>query len=81
MRYLAEDEIYNFQVFSLSVTDYLAGSNEYEIIVPPYRRVRTIAIGTTLLLILVLAGASIFIYAKKRCFQPYKDSDEKISRP
>lgn len=81
VRYLAEDETYSFQVYALSVTDYLSGSNEYEIVVPPYRRVRIIAICITLGLILTLTVASIFIYAKKRCFQPYKDSDEKIARP
>lgn len=78
---MAEDETYNFQVFALSVTDYSAGSIEFEIIVPPYRRVRAIAIGATIGLIVLLTAASIFIYAKKRCFQPYKDSDEKIPRP
>lgn len=78
---MAEDETYSFQVYALSVADYLSGSNEYEIIVPPYRRVRAIVIGTTLSLVLVLTAASIYIYKKKSCFQPYKDSDEKIARP
>lgn len=81
MKYLPEDETFNFQVFALSVTDYLAGSNEFEIIVPPYRRVRAIAIGSTIGLIILLTIASIYVYTKKRCYEPYKDSDEKIARP
>lgn len=75
MKYLLENELYRFQVFSLSNTDYQAGSNEFDIIVPPYRRARFIAIGATIIMVLMLIFASVYIYMKKRCFEPYPDPD------
>lgn len=80
VKYLIENELYRFQVFSLSNSDYQAGSNEFEMIVPPYRRARAIAIGATIIIILMLAAASVYIYVKKRCFEPYPDPDEKPPR-
>ncbi|KAG4079404.1 hypothetical protein HA402_008096 [Bradysia odoriphaga] len=77
VKHLNEDHVYTFQVFSLSHTDYQAGSNEFEILVPPYRRVRAIAIGTTCGLLLILTASAVFLYVKKRCFNPYKDTNEK----
>lgn len=76
-----ENELYSFQVFALSTNDYQAGSNEFDIVIPPYRRVRLIAVGVTILIICMLVFASVYIYAKKRCFEPYTDSDEKLQRP
>lgn len=73
-----EDEVYSFQVYSLSTTDYQAGSNEFDIRIPPYRRARWIVAVFTLLIILTLVFASLFIYYKKRCFEPYPDADEKL---
>lgn len=77
VKHLNEDHVYTFQVFSLSNTDYQAGSNEFEILVPPYRRIRAIAIGTTCGLLLILTASAVFLYVKKRCFNPYKDTNEK----
>lgn len=77
-----EHELYSFQVFSLSTTDYQAGSNEFDIRIPSYRiRMRLIAIGITLIILSMLVFAAIYIYAKKRCFEPYPDNDEKLQRP
>lgn len=82
VRYLMEHELYSFQVFSLSTTDYLAGSNEFDIRIPAYRiRMRLVAIGITLVILLMLVFGAIYIYAKKRCFEPYPDNDEKLQRP
>ncbi|XP_031624013.1 protein borderless isoform X4 [Contarinia nasturtii] len=82
VRYLMENELYSFQVFSLSTTDYQAGSNEFDIRIPPYRiRMRVIAICITLIILFMLVFAAIFIYAKKRCFEPYPDNDEKLQKP
>lgn len=81
VRYLYENEVYSFQVFSLSTTDYQAGSNEYDIRVPPYIRTRWIAIGCTLLIILTFIFAALFIYYRKRLIKPlYPDVDSKLQR-
>lgn len=81
VRYLMENEVYSFQVFSLSTNDYQSGSNEYDIRIPPYRiRMRLIAICITLIILFMLVFASIYIYVKKRCFEPYPDADEKLQR-
>lgn len=73
-----EDQIYTFQVYSLSTSDYQAGSNEFELQVPPYRRMRAIAIGATTGLLVLLAASAVFIYTKKRCFNPYEpEANEK----
>lgn len=58
-------------MFSLSNTDYQVGSNEFEIVVPPYRRMRAIAIGATAALLVLLAASAVYVYTKKRCFNPY----------
>lgn len=50
---------------------------EFDFIVPPYRRARMIAIGSIIIMILMLTFASMYIYVKKRCFEPYPDPDEK----
>lgn len=80
VKYLLENERYRFQVFSLSSSDYQAGSNEIDVLVPAYRRARIIAIGVAIAFILMLAFASVYIYWKKRCFEPYPDADEKPAR-
>lgn len=77
MKHLLENELYRFQVFSVGNQDYQAGSNEFDYIVPPYRRARAIAIASIIIMILMLTFASMYIYVKKRCFEPYPDPDEK----
>lgn len=72
---LLEDQLYTFQVFSLSNTDYQVGSNEFELLVPPYRRMRAIAIGATVTLLVLLGASAVYIYTKKRCFRPYGSSE------
>lgn len=77
-----ENELYTFQVFSLSTTDYQAGSNEYDIRVPAYRiKMRLVAIIITLIILSMLVFAAIYIYLKKRCADPYPDNDEKLQKP
>lgn len=77
-----EYELYSFQVFAISTTDYQSGSNEYDIRVPPYRiKMRLVAIVITLIILSMLVFAAIYIYLKKRCFEPYPDNDEKLQRP
>ncbi|XP_055713087.1 protein borderless [Phlebotomus papatasi] len=75
---LDEDELYIFQVFSLSTTDYEAGSNEYEIYVPPYRRMRAIAIGTASGLMFLLVALLVFVYMRRKWFRSIHGSTEKI---
>lgn len=77
-----EHELYSFQVFALSTTDYQAASNEFDIRIPAYRiKMRLVAIGITMIILLMLVFAAIYIYVKKRCFEPYPDNDEKLQRP
>lgn len=75
---LDEDELYIFQVFSLSTADYEAGSNEYEIYVPPYRRMRAIAIGTASGLMFLLVALLVFVYMRRKWFRSIHGSTEKI---
>lgn len=82
VRYLMEHELYSFQVFALSTTDYQAASNEFDIRIPAYRiRMRLVAIGITMIILIMLVFAAVYIYVKKRCFEPYPDNDEKLQRP
>lgn len=74
---LLEDKSYTFQVFAMSHQGYQAGSNEFDLYVPPLMRMRAIAIGATAGLLVLLAASAVFIYTKKKCFNPYDDSDEK----
>ncbi|GAB0089249.1 Protein borderless [Sergentomyia squamirostris] len=75
---LQEDELYIFQVFSLSTADYEAGSNEFEIYVPPYRRMRAIAIGTAAGLIFLLVALLVFVYMRRKWFKSIHASSEKM---
>lgn len=80
VKYLTEDEIYNFQVYAQTMTDYQSSSEIFEILIPPRTRMRAIAFGTTAIILILLTGASIFVYTKKRCFKPYKTSNEHLDR-
>lgn len=73
--------MYTFQVFSISTTDYQAGSNEFDIRIPQYRTIRIIAIAITCILLALLLLLAIYIYVKKRFFDPYPDEDSKLQRP
>lgn len=75
VRYLRENEMYSFQVFSISTNDYQAGSNEYDLRVPFYRlKMRIVAISVTLIILLMLVIAAIYIYTRRQ----YTDTDEKL---
>ncbi|XP_063709188.1 protein borderless [Culicoides brevitarsis] len=69
---LREDEVYRFQVFSLSTTDYLAGSNEVTILVPPYNRVRATTIGSAVGVVVILASIVAVILYMRRSFTRFK---------
>jgi immunoglobulin superfamily member 9B len=72
VKQLEEDEIYTFQVYSLSANDYEAGSNEYELLIPPYRRIKAIVIGSVSGLIFILAAVFTLLYMKRRCLHNFK---------
>lgn len=75
VRYLRENELYSFQVFSISTTDYQVGSNEYDLRTPHYRlKMRIVAISVTLIILFMLVIAAIYVYSKRR----YADTDEKL---
>ena len=62
-------------MYSLSTSDYEAGSNVYEFYVQPYRRMKAIAIGATTGLLFLIVAAVVFLYVKKKWFKGYKTND------
>lgn len=69
--------MYSFQVFSISTNDYQAASNEYDLRVPFYRlKMRIAAISVTLIILLLLVMAAIYVYSKRQ----YIDTDDKLQR-
>ncbi|EAT33261.1 AAEL014457-PA, partial [Aedes aegypti] len=62
---LDEDELYTFQVFAMSTTNYTSGSNEVEIYIHPYQKVKVMTIGGVLLLLVSLAVISMLLYVKR----------------
>uniref|UniRef100_A0A336N3I8 CSON010025 protein n=1 Tax=Culicoides sonorensis TaxID=179676 RepID=A0A336N3I8_CULSO len=72
VEHLREDEVYRFQVFSLSTTDYLAGSNEVTILVPPYNRIRATTIGSAIGVFIILSAIAAGILYMRRSFQRLK---------
>lgn len=72
MEHLREDEVYRFQVFSLSTTDYLSGSNEVTILVPPYNRIRATTIGSAFGVAVILASIVAIILYMRRSFTRFK---------
>lgn len=75
VRYLRENELYSFQVFAISTTDYQVGSDEYDLRTPFYRlKMRIVAISVTLIILFMLVIAAIYVYSKRR----YDDPDEKL---
>lgn len=69
--------MYSFQVFSISTNDYQAASNEYDLRVPFYRlKMRIAAISVTLIILLLLVMAAIYVYSKRQNI----DTDDKLQR-
>lgn len=63
MNQLDNDELYSFQVFSVSTNQYESGSNEFEILTPKYsRQIQAITIGATTALLILLAIVGITLY-------------------
>lgn len=64
--YLDEDEIYNFQVFSISSNNYESGSEIFELYIPPIRKI-AITIGTSLIFLTLVLAVFLIFYLKKKC--------------
>lgn len=66
MPYLEEDEIYYFQVFSISSNNYESGSDIFELYIPPIRKI-AITIGTSLIFLTLVITVFLVFYFKNRC--------------
>lgn len=62
--------MYSFQVSSVSLNNYEAYSNEFEIVTPHYKAVEAVILGAVGLLIL-LALAVVLFYVKRHLFTTY----------
>lgn len=65
---LEEDKIYRFQVAAYSFDNHEALSLEVEILIPPVRRMRAVAIGTITGIAFIIIALGIFIYTKRKWF-------------
>ncbi|XP_055593072.1 protein borderless isoform X2 [Uranotaenia lowii] len=72
---LDEDEMYTFQVFALSTTNYTSGSNEVEMYIYPYRKVKVMTVGGALLLIICLAVISMLLYMKRNRIKKLREAE------
>ncbi|XP_058817731.1 protein borderless isoform X2 [Topomyia yanbarensis] len=72
---LDEDELYTFQVFAVSTTNYTSGSNEVEVYVYPYRRVKVITISGVLILLLCLVVISTLLYMKRNRIKKLREAE------
>lgn len=79
IRHLREDSTYRVQVSTLSISDEQSGSEVIEIKVPAHRKMRAITIGTTVVIIFIIAVVFVFYYLKKRFCRPHTEiSSEKM---
>lgn len=79
IRHLREDSTYRVQVATLSITDDQSGSDVLEIKVPAHRKMRAITIGTTVVIIFIIAIVFVFYYLKRRFCRPHTEiSSEKM---
>ncbi|XP_053694924.1 LOW QUALITY PROTEIN: protein borderless [Sabethes cyaneus] len=72
---LDEDELYTFQVFAVSTTNYTSGSNEVEIYMYPYRRVKVITVSGVLILLVCLAVISSLLYMKRNRIKKLREAE------
>ncbi|XP_040167442.1 protein borderless [Anopheles arabiensis] len=72
---LDEDEMYTIQVFALSTTNYTSGSNEYELYVYPYRRVKVMTVSGVLILLFCLAVISTLLYMKRKRIRQLREAE------
>lgn len=72
--HLDEDELYAVQVQALSTTDYRAGSDLLDFYVPPYRRMKAVAIGVTISVLLVIICLLIYFALKRRWIEAVKEN-------
>lgn len=73
IEHLDEDQIYDVQIQALSITDYRAGSDLLEFYVPPYRRMKAVAIGLAIVLLLLILCAIIYYSMKKKWVEAVKE--------
>ena len=71
---IVEDETYVFQVVALSTTNYTSGSNEYEIFIYPYRRVKVLTITGVIGIFLCLTAAGVVLYMKRNRIQRLREA-------
>jgi len=67
--------MYTIQVFALSTTNYTSGSNEYELYVYPYRRVKVMTVSGVLILLFCLAVISTLLYMKRKRIRQLREAE------
>lgn len=73
MSHLDEDEIYDVQVQALSIHDYRAGSDMLEFYVPPYRRMKAVAIGLATVILMIICCVIAYYSMRKRLASAAKE--------
>lgn len=74
---MEEDEIYQFQVDSLSVHDLVVSSEKISVHVPAYGRIRAAVAGVGCILLLILIGAVVW-YSRHKLIAA-KESQKKTN--
>lgn len=72
---LDEDQMYTFQVFAMSTTNYTSGSNEVEIYIYPYRKVKLMTVSGVLILLVCLAVISMLLYMKRNRIKKLREAE------
>lgn len=81
LKNLEEDETYTFQVAAISLDNYEASSEEFELTIPPIRRRMVIAIGTVTGVVFIVICVAIVLYTKRKWFlrmQQQNDADNNV---
>lgn len=72
---LDEDELYTFQVFAMSTTNYTSGSNEVEVYVYPYKKVKAMTVSGVLILLICLAVICMLLYMKRNRMKKLREAE------
>uniref|UniRef100_U5ETE2 Putative neuronal cell adhesion molecule n=1 Tax=Corethrella appendiculata TaxID=1370023 RepID=U5ETE2_9DIPT len=72
---LDEDEMYRFQVFALSYSNYTAGSNEFDIFIYPYRRVKAMTISGVVAILICLSIVGVLLYMKRNRIKKLREAE------
>lgn len=59
----------------MSTMNYTSGSNEVEIYVHPYHKVKIMTIGGVVLLLICLAVISMLVYAKRNRIKKFREAE------